>query len=376
MFLHVVVGEMVPKNLALAGPERSALLFAPPLVLFVRGLRPVIAALNAVANATLRLARVEPKDEVTSTFTRDEVAGLVRESRREGLLDEDSYELVAGALRFDERDVRSVLPPLDSLVTVPTDVTPDEVERIAARTGYSRFPVRGRPGGDGELSGYLHLKDALVETDALARRRPIPPEWIRALPTVGADDKLRAAAATMQRGGAHLVLAREADGTIAGIATLEDVLEALVGENPRRGPAAPAASGAERPEAAPGVADGASARTVVLVRGAADDLGAGLRRPVEELVRLVRDVDGVLRPRAAGRTGRRRPAGRQQTCPAFFARALEPRLLAGERVHRRAGRPLRGRAARRDDHVGKNSSWRADRSPRCGGPVHRRRRQK
>ncbi|MGZ8627077.1 MAG: hemolysin family protein [Actinomycetota bacterium] len=230
VFLHVVVGEMVPKNLALAGPERSALLFAPPLVFLVRGLRPVIAALNAVANATLRLARVEPQDEVTSTFTRDEVAGLVRESRREGLLDEDSYELVSGALRFDERDVRSVLPPLDSLVTVPTDVTPDEVERIAARTGYSRFPVRDRPGGDGELSGYLHLKDALVETDALARRRPIPPEWIRALPTVGADDKLRAAAATMQRGGAHLVLAREADGTIAGIATLEDVLEALVGE--------------------------------------------------------------------------------------------------------------------------------------------------
>ena len=110
VFLHTVVGEMVPKNIALAGPERSALVLGPPLVAVVRVLSPVVGALNAVASVTLRAVRVEPKDEVTSTFTREEVAGLVEESHREGLLDADEHDLLSGALRFETRtatDVRS-----------------------------------------------------------------------------------------------------------------------------------------------------------------------------------------------------------------------------------------------------------------------------
>ena len=77
-YLHVVLGEMVPKNIALAGPDRAALLLAPPLALIVRALRPAIALLNWFANGTLRAVGVEPRDEVTSAFTRDEVAGLRR----------------------------------------------------------------------------------------------------------------------------------------------------------------------------------------------------------------------------------------------------------------------------------------------------------
>jgi CBS domain containing-hemolysin-like protein len=85
--LHVVIGEMVPKNLALAGPDRAALALTPPLAAVVRVLRPVIVVLNALANGVLRLLRVAPKDEVTSSFTRDEVAGLFDQSRAGGLLD-------------------------------------------------------------------------------------------------------------------------------------------------------------------------------------------------------------------------------------------------------------------------------------------------
>ncbi|HEY0359529.1 MAG TPA: CNNM domain-containing protein, partial [Mycobacteriales bacterium] len=96
VFLHVVLGEMVPKNIAIAGPERSALVLAPPLVAVVTVLRPFIVTMNAIANGILRLLRVEPKDEVGSTFTREEVAGLVEESRREGLLDADEYDLLSG----------------------------------------------------------------------------------------------------------------------------------------------------------------------------------------------------------------------------------------------------------------------------------------
>jgi CBS domain containing-hemolysin-like protein len=223
--LHVVIGEMVPKNVALARPDRSALVLSPILRFVVRILRPAIASLNWIANTVLRLAGVEPKDEVTSAFTRDEVAGLVDESRREGLIEPNQEHLLLGALQFEERDVRSVLLPAAELETVTFDVTPEQVEQLAARTGYSRFPVRD---GDGALAGYLHLKDAL-EVQERHRRRPIARRWVRPLPPVAATDSLRHVLAEMQRTGAHLAQVRAGE-QVVGVAALEDVLEELVGE--------------------------------------------------------------------------------------------------------------------------------------------------
>ncbi|SNQ48105.1 conserved membrane hypothetical protein [Frankia canadensis] len=226
-FLHVVVGEMVPKNIALALPDRSVLLLAPLLVTFVRLGKPVIITLNAVASLTLRLVGVQPKDEVASVFTRDEVAGLIEESHREGLLAEDEHELLTGALSFEERTARTVLLAPDGLVTVPPTITPREVERLAARTGYTRFPVRADDGA--EMTGYLHLKDVL-ETRSQRRASPVAAKWIRPLAHVGADDSLRTALATMQHSGAHLARVTDADGAVLGLVALEDILEELVGE--------------------------------------------------------------------------------------------------------------------------------------------------
>jgi CBS domain containing-hemolysin-like protein len=223
---HVVLGEMVPKNIALAGPERAALALAGPLVLLVRALEPAIRALNWVTAALLKLAGVPVRDEVASAFTRDEVAGLVAESRREGLLDSSEERVLVGALKFEERDARSVLLTNHRLVTLPVTVTPAEVEDAAARTGFSRFPVRGE---DGSLIGYLHLKDAL-EIEDRHRNRPIAPSWVRPLAVVDATDRLRTVLATMQRSNAHLARVHDADGGVLGVAALEDVLEELVGE--------------------------------------------------------------------------------------------------------------------------------------------------
>jgi CBS domain containing-hemolysin-like protein len=213
-FLHVVLGEMVPKNIALAGPDRAALLLAPPLTMIVRALHPAIALLNWIANRTLRAVGVQPRNEVTSAFTRDEVAGFVHESRREGLLDDAEERLLIGALEFEGRDARSVLLPLDALATLPPGVRPAEVEQAAARTGFSRFPVRD---GD-DLIGYVHLKDAIDD-------RPV----LRELAVVQATDGLRSALATMQRANAHLARVEE-HGAVIGVVALEDVLEELVGE--------------------------------------------------------------------------------------------------------------------------------------------------
>lgn len=224
--LHVVLGEMVPKNIALAGPERSALVLGPPLLAIVTVLRPIIVSLNAVANAVLRMLRVEPKDEVSSTYTREEVAALVEQSRGEGMIEADEYDRLAGALGFTEKTVAAVLMAPESLDTVERGTTVAALEGLCAATGYSRFPVVD---GDGELLGYLHIKDVL-ETDESRRERAVEDKWIRPFALVRADELLHDALEKLQRRGAHMARVVDGAGTTLGLATLEDVIEELVGE--------------------------------------------------------------------------------------------------------------------------------------------------
>jgi CBS domain containing-hemolysin-like protein len=226
VYLHVVLGEMVPKNIALAGATRAALVLGPPMMVVVTVLKPVVVALNAIANGVLRLIRIEPRDEVSSSFTRDEVAAMVDESRHEGLIDPDEYNRLAGALGFTERTVDTVLLPGDTLVTVPHRATVDDIEAICAETGYSRFPLAS---ADGSLDGYLHIKDVL-EADPTVEDHPIDDKWVRPFATVRAHDRLHDALAALQRRGAHMGRVVAEDGSLIGIITLEDVLEELVGE--------------------------------------------------------------------------------------------------------------------------------------------------
>jgi CBS domain containing-hemolysin-like protein len=226
VFLHVVLGEMVPKNIAIAGPERSALVLGPALVAVATPLRPVIRALNAIANATLRLLRVEPKDEVSSTYTREEVAALVEESRGEGLIEAEEYDRLAGALGFTEKTVELVCLPTDRLTTLSRGTTPADVEALCAETGFSRFPVAGT---EGDLAGYLHIKDVL-EPDESRRERPIDDKWVRPFATVSQTTPLHEALEVLQRRGSHMARVVDGAGTTLGVATLEDVIEELVGE--------------------------------------------------------------------------------------------------------------------------------------------------
>ena len=172
VYLHVVLGEMVPKNLAIAGPERAAMVLGPPMVAIVALLKPIVYGLDAVANAIVRLLRVEPRNEVISTFTLEEVEAMVDESHDEGMLDESEYERLAGALGFTSRTVEDVLLPLDQLETVARGARATDVEAACGQTGYSRFPVVGE---GGTMVGYLHIKDVIQAdpTDAHgSSRRP------------------------------------------------------------------------------------------------------------------------------------------------------------------------------------------------------------
>ena len=227
VYLHVVLGEMIPKNLALAGPDRAALVLGPPIWAIVTVLRPVIRVINACASAILRMFGVRIMDEVSSTYTREEVAALVEESRGEGLIEPEEYDRLAGALGFTEKPVSTVLMPPASLTTVRRGSTPADVEALCAATGYSRFPVVDDR--DGELLGYLHIKDVL-ETDEALRERVIEDKWVRPFAPVSADDLLHDALETLQRKGAHMAVVVDRAGATLGLATLEDVIEELVGE--------------------------------------------------------------------------------------------------------------------------------------------------
>jgi CBS domain containing-hemolysin-like protein len=224
VFLHLVIGEMVPKNLAMAAPERTALWLSPGLVGFARLLRPVIAVLGACARLVLKAFRVEPKDEVEAVFTSEELTVLVDDARQAGLLDDDAQERLADALELGTRMVTDVLLRPDSLVTVNAHVTPAEVEELTVRTGYSRFPVTAP---DGSYLGYLHVKDVLDVEDA---DRPVPARLRRPMVTLRGELPLDDALTQMRRAASHLAAVADVGGRVLGLVALEDVLEMLVGE--------------------------------------------------------------------------------------------------------------------------------------------------
>jgi len=226
VYLHVVLGEMIPKNIALAGPDRAALVLGTPIWAIVKVTRPVIVGVNAIASGVLKLFGDRRMDEVSSTYTREEVAALVEESRGEGLLEDAEYDRLSTALGFTEKTVETVLMRPATLQTVRRGSTGADVEALCAATGYSRFPVVG---DDGELLGYLHIKDVL-ETDVVRREQPVEDKWIRAFAPVRSDDLLHETLEQLQRRGAHMARVVDAEGATLGVATLEDVIEELVGE--------------------------------------------------------------------------------------------------------------------------------------------------
>jgi CBS domain containing-hemolysin-like protein len=224
-FLHVVLGEMVPKNLSFSLPDRAVLLLATPLVAVATVFRPIIVVLNGIANAVLRLFRVEPKSEANSVFTLDEVATIVAQSTREGVLTDVGGTLSA-AFEFTSKKVQDIALPMESLVTLPEDATPADVERAVAQRGFSRYILVDEAG---EPTGYLHLKD-VIDLDQDEFAEPVPPKRIRQLISIYRGTDLEDALATMRRSGVHVARAFDEVGATRGVIFLEDIIEELVGE--------------------------------------------------------------------------------------------------------------------------------------------------
>ncbi|MFE9609459.1 hemolysin family protein [Streptomyces sp. NPDC006012] len=224
VFCHLLIGEMVPKNLAMAAPEKTALWLSPGLVAFARLCKPITVALGACAQGILRLFRVEPKDEVEAVFTSVQLGRLVEDSGQAGLLAPEEQERLEDALELGSRPVTDVLLGRESLVTVPPSATPGQIVRLTAETGFSRFPVATESGA---FMGYLHVKDVL---DLEESERAVPQQVWRPMTTLRAELPLDDALTVMRRAATHLAQVADASGRILGLVALEDVLELLVGE--------------------------------------------------------------------------------------------------------------------------------------------------
>jgi CBS domain containing-hemolysin-like protein len=223
--LHMVLGEMVPKNITIAGPDRTAIVLGPPLAVLVRLLKPFIWFFNVTANGFVRLFGVQPTAEVTASFDEDEIRSMITQSRREGVLGSELSNLATGALTFEQHDVRSVLLDPASLITVPRESTPRQLEAVVAEHGYSRYPMRR---ADGSLAGYVHVKDVLG-SGPTSRDLPVPDQAVKDFVRVSPDEPLPEVLQEMRRSGSHLGLVA-AEGEVLGVVALEDVLEQLIGD--------------------------------------------------------------------------------------------------------------------------------------------------
>ncbi|MBA3350429.1 MAG: HlyC/CorC family transporter [Actinobacteria bacterium] len=226
-FLHMVLSEMAPKNIAIADPERAALWIAIPFRFYANTFRPFITVFNKMANAGTRLLGVEPTDERPDVHSAGEIGAMIRESAKEGLMEDFEHRLLSGAIDFGAKDAGAIMIPRTDVVAIPAMATPADVDEVVLETGHSRFPVYG--GDLDKVFGFLHIKD-MLQVEPGERERPISRQFIRRMLVVPESRKLHPVLFDMRRERTHFGLVVDEHGGTAGIVTLEDLLEELVGE--------------------------------------------------------------------------------------------------------------------------------------------------
>src|SRR3569833_1035533 len=203
VFCHTVIGEMVPKNLTLAGPERAVMWLGPPMLAFCLATKPVLVAMKWLSRTILSLWRIEATDAVKTVFTAEELAGLAAQATTEGLLAPEEHARLTGALALSRRTARDALRPWSEVTTVAEDVSPASLEVLATRTNRSRIPVVER--SSRRVLGFVHVKDVLGFVGP-HRRASIPPELIRPLAIVPPTRTLAELVLAMRRERRHIVL--------------------------------------------------------------------------------------------------------------------------------------------------------------------------
>lgn len=226
-YLHVVLGEMVPKALALSDASSMVLKLSRPMDLAGRILHYPVKLLNSIGNMLLHLFRIPPVQGHERLMAAEELELIVAESVEGGLILDDEEEIIRNIFDFSERTVGQVMTPRRKIQAIPVSCPPDELLKIVTESRHSRFPVY-----DSDLDhvvGILHLKDLIRQTI-----RPTGPFdlrlILRATPEVPEDYPVDRMLAAFKHEKLHMAIVRDEFGGIAGIVTMEDLVEEVVGE--------------------------------------------------------------------------------------------------------------------------------------------------
>jgi CBS domain containing-hemolysin-like protein len=225
--VEMVVGELVPKNLAIAKPLETALAVSAPLRVYNTLFRPLILFLNAAANRTVRLIGIEPKEELAPVRSREELDLLIRSSRKEGALGEQDYSLLARSISFEGKTAADALIPRTSIVSLDKNDTIEKMAQVALDTGHSRFPVC--EGDLDHVQGIALVKDS-YRFEPAERANHAVSEITQDALVVPESRDLASLLLEIRRSRKHLAVVIDEYGGTAGIITLEDVLEEIVGE--------------------------------------------------------------------------------------------------------------------------------------------------
>lgn len=224
---QMVVGELVPKNVAIVRPVRLALIFVPPLMLWNALFKPVIHLLNSAANLTVRAFGVEPTNELAGVRSLEELELLIRSSRDEGSLPEEEFSFLRRSITFGNKVAADALVPRTSVKALPGDATVGDLSALAADTGFSRFPVSGASLDD--ILGVAHIKDTYAIPIEGRAAAPVTAVLKDAL-IVPESRELESLLVEMQRERQQMAVVIDEHGGTEGILTIEDVIEEIVGD--------------------------------------------------------------------------------------------------------------------------------------------------
>ncbi|MCH6231284.1 hemolysin family protein [Microbacterium sp. CFH 31415] len=223
----MIIGELVPKNFALAIPRQTAKLVMPFQVAFTTVFRPAIAVLNGSANGVLRSVGIEPKEELSGARTAEELSSLVRRSASAGVLEEDTASLLDRSLTFARLSAADVMTPRPSIHALAAEDSAEDVIQLARRTGHSRFPVYDDSMDD--ITGIVHLKAAV--SVPRERRTDVPAAALATEPLrIPEAVHLDALVSELRARGYQMAVVVDEYGGTAGVVTLEDLVEEIVGE--------------------------------------------------------------------------------------------------------------------------------------------------
>ena len=225
--LQMMFGEIVPKNIAIADPERTLLRVMPIQRFFVQITKPVVWLLDKIVAIAIRPLGNKLQVGNDSALGMTELLAVVQASKEEGLIESFEHELLSSALDLGQKPVSSIMVPSSEMVTVSRKMNLSAIEEVVLTSGHSRLPVIGN--AENDLLGFLHVKD-FIRLPEKAQNEPVPLEMIRRMlivvPELPLDDLLL----QMRRSRSHVAGVKNTAGEILGLVALEDVIEELVGD--------------------------------------------------------------------------------------------------------------------------------------------------